>query len=135
MPKHCEHWYWDVNPQYRYRRCKYCYLMQYNYTGKWVDEMGLGQFMSHWTPLDGHEHIPRITLTGCQLFEFQCYESWGVAFKVQIEDDEPLGPFHNLNQAHNALVKKYGEHKGWETFQKKDYIEINKTETTEDLRF
>lgn len=115
MPrKHCEHWYWDTNIRHHYRSCKFCYKKQYNYTGEWKDEIKLGQFIYSWTPLD-QSWMPRLTIEATQAFEFQCYESWGVCFKVTILG-ETFGPFGDLNQADNALRKHFGDYKGWEIF-------------------
>jgi len=97
--------YWDVNPRYYYRRCRYCNRMQYIYSGKWENAITLQQFVSRWTPLDGHEFINRLQIECCQLFEFNCHESWGVAIKIYL-DGECYGPFVNLNQADTIMKKK-----------------------------
>jgi len=44
----CPHRYWEINSRHRYRRCKYCWLMEYNFRGKWEREVGMRGFFQKW---------------------------------------------------------------------------------------
>ena len=94
--------YWQLNLKYHYRYCSFCGRYQFDYGGVWKDRITLEQFINHFCKLGGNytEDLNQydVTIFCGQFFEYNSYESWGGAIKIQV-GDKIYGPFPNLNCA------------------------------------
>ena len=104
--------YWQYNIKYHYRHCRFCGRTQYDYGQVWKDQITLEQFVSHYSGLGGTDAMQLekydMTIYCGQFFEFNSYESWGMAIQVKIKDIT-YGPFTNLNNAMWNIDKKLQE--------------------------
>lgn len=121
--KTCQHYYWDTNIRHRYRICKFCRLRQFYFDKKWEDELKIEHFLGRWfQEMDGSGVIEFK-----YIFEYQCYESWGLAMWIIFPENalhpwfygenyeyfkeliyhpfagKKFGPYHNFNQANYSL--------------------------------
>jgi hypothetical protein len=74
--------------RYGERRCRYCGRRQFNITGEWQPEITMERFVESWLPaVSGTDPKTLMHVQVAFPFEFRCYESWGLAFKVTFRFD------------------------------------------------
>lgn len=68
------------------RRCKYCNRKQWRVDGEWRWSMTLDQFAHNWLPaVSGTNPQDMMRIKVAFPFEWNCYESWNVVFRVRFE--------------------------------------------------
>ena len=69
------------------RRCKFCNRQQFrDPAGKWRWSMTLQQFANKWLPaVSGTKPEDMLTVKVAFPFEWNCYESWNVVFRVWVQ--------------------------------------------------
>lgn len=104
MSKHtCK--YFNYNLKHHYRKCTYCGKIQYNYTGKWKDQLKGLYWLEKYLTQGGTDFTPQIEIQVGYPFEMFTIESWDVAFTIKI-DGKVFGPFANFNQAEYLIGNK-----------------------------
>lgn len=94
MAKRHECRYWDVHRGQRH--CKYCRKRQWQVKRgdvlKWEYEMTLPQFANHWLPaVSGTNPKDMMQVRVAFPFEWNCWESWNVVFRVRFDFTDVLG--------------------------------------------
>lgn len=68
------------------RRCKFCNRQQFRVGGKWRWSMTLQQFAYRWLPaVSGTKPEDMLTVKVAFPFEWNCYETWNVVFRVWVQ--------------------------------------------------
>lgn len=80
--------YWKPSPAGHrgFRRCDFCGRRQTKHGGEWADVMQLGQFANKWLPaLSGTDPMTLMVVETAFPFEWNCYESWNVVYRVRFD--------------------------------------------------
>src|SRR5437868_14217277 len=98
--------YWS-SPWRNRRYCKNCSKVQYNYSGKWEDEISFREFVRRWSTDTGDGQVDLIIETATE-FEFNSYETWGRYFNVKsIYKNVEVKKVSNWNEADYYMTKQF----------------------------
>lgn len=90
MPRKHEH-RWDAEHR-GFRRCKTCYARQTRHGGEWAPLMDLKSFANNWLPMISGTHPEKMmTVDVAAPFEWNCYESWNIVYRVRFDFTDVLG--------------------------------------------
>lgn len=82
----CKYWKTFTNRRPYSRHCGFCGRWQYKLGEEWRDDMTLQRFADKWLPaISGTEIKDMLTVDVAFPFEWRCYESWKIAFRVRFE--------------------------------------------------
>lgn len=97
------------------RRCRYCNRVQFFLPDKtWAFSMTLNQFANNWLPaVSGTSPINLMRVDVAFPFEWNCYESWNVVFRVTFDEREGL------------LATRTDVMKGWQSSYHEDFVRID----------
>lgn len=105
------------------RRCRYCNRVQYLMPDKtWRFSMTLAQFAHKWLPaISGTNPTNMLHVEVAFPFEWNCYESWNVVFRVRFDFSEirkRMNPDIDLSTRTDSLD-------GWESRYHEDFSRID----------
>lgn len=82
---------WD-RPHRGFRRCLSCYAQQTSQGGEWAPVMTLKQFADTWLPMvSGTNPRKLMHVDVAAPFEWNCYESWNIVYRVTFDFSEVQG--------------------------------------------
>lgn len=111
---------WDL-PHRGHRWCKLCRQRQYQVApGEYRDSMTLDQFASKWLPvISGTRPVDMLTVKVAYPFEWNCYETWNVVWRVRFDFTELLG------RHEGRLATPVDIMNGWQSKYHEDFCRID----------
>lgn len=87
----CKWWKPSAAGHRGFRRCDYCGRRQTKHGGDWADVMKLEHFAQNWLPaISGTSPKKMMDVEVAYPFEWNCYESWNIVFRVTFDFDDVL---------------------------------------------
>lgn len=88
----CKYWKPSAAGYRGFRRCDFCGRRQTKHAGEWSDVMTLDRFCRDWVPaISGTKPERLITVDVAFPFEWNCYESWNLVYRVRFDFTDVLG--------------------------------------------
>lgn len=83
MKHECKYWKTLTHRRPWLRYCSYCGRREWNFDGKWEQEMSLRAFATKWIPaISGTKPTELMRIDVAMPFEWNSYENWDVVFRV-----------------------------------------------------
>lgn len=107
-------------PHRGFRRCHVCNAQQTNQGGEWALVMTAGQFANDWVPMvSGPNPRKLMQIDVAAPFEWNCYESWNIVYRVRFDFSEVSG--FSPSQTTRSMVMH-----GWESEWRETFNAIDK---------
>lgn len=82
---------WE-RPHRGFRWCRFCGRQQTNQGGHWAPVMTIKQFADSWLPMVSGTNPERLmSVEVAAPFEWNCYESWNIVYRVRFDFTDVLG--------------------------------------------